>query len=101
MMCFSHLPSEQSVGPIILLQTLFLLVLGLLSNPLIVKIVKRKLIVVTAILFGLSAFPSCKKYLDVQPNDKFLESQLFSSKTGIESALNNIYLQMANSPLYG
>lgn len=47
------------------------------------------------------AFSSCKKYLDVQPDDKFLESQLFSSKTGIESALNSIYLQMPNSPLYG
>src|SRR5260221_6783996 len=65
------------------------------------KIVKKTLIIFTAILYGLLTLSSCKKYLDVQPDDKFLESQLFSSKTGIESALNNIYLQMPNSPLYG
>lgn len=62
---------------------------------------KTKIFISTTILFGLLAFPSCKKYLDVQPDDKFLESQLFSSKTGIESVLNNIYLQMPNSPMYG
>jgi starch-binding outer membrane protein, SusD/RagB family len=61
----------------------------------------KKLVIVIVILYGLTTLPSCKKYLDVKPDDKFLESQLFSSRTGIESVLNGIYLQLPNSPLYG
>ncbi|HWK07429.1 MAG TPA: RagB/SusD family nutrient uptake outer membrane protein [Puia sp.] len=61
----------------------------------------KKILIVTAVLYGLVMLSSCKKYLDVKPDDKFLESQLFSSKVGIESVLNSIYLQLPNSPLYG
>jgi hypothetical protein len=61
----------------------------------------KKLVIVIVILYGLTTLSSCKKYLDVKPDDKFLESQLFSSRIGIESVLNGIYLQLPNSPLYG
>ncbi|MBD8487750.1 RagB/SusD family nutrient uptake outer membrane protein [Echinicola sp. CAU 1574] len=44
---------------------------------------------------------SCDSYLDVQPMDKFLESQVFSSEIGIQNALNGIYLELNNNRLYG
>lgn len=44
---------------------------------------------------------SCKKFLQVQPEDKVMETQLFSTKQGIESVLNGIYISLAGSDLYG
>ncbi|WP_165503554.1 RagB/SusD family nutrient uptake outer membrane protein [Pedobacter hiemivivus] len=44
---------------------------------------------------------SCNKWLDVQPEDKFTEKQVFSSVNGISEALNSIYLDMAKTKLYG
>lgn len=52
------------------------------------------------ILLGLSLL-SCKKYLDVQPQDRFLSKQVFSSEASVNSALNGIYINMAKSSLYG
>jgi hypothetical protein len=53
-------------------------------------------------MFGLALpFTSCNKYLDVQPQDKLLESQVLSSETGISAALNGIYVSMATDALYG
>lgn len=49
----------------------------------------------------LTALGSCKKFLAVQPEDKVLETQLFSSKQGIESVLNGLYISLAGSELYG
>ncbi|NQX38477.1 SusD family protein [Pedobacter steynii] len=43
----------------------------------------------------------CKKYLDVKPNDKFLESQVFSTENGVKTALNGVYVNMAGPNLYG
>lgn len=55
------------------------------------------------LLMGLMALGSgaCKKWLDVQPNDKFTEPQLFNSLEGAASAINGIYLQLADVSLYG
>jgi hypothetical protein len=44
---------------------------------------------------------SCKKWLDVKPQDKFLESQIYSSEQAAVMALNGLYLQMASNDLYG
>lgn len=44
---------------------------------------------------------SCKKWLDVQPQDKFTENQVFSTVNGISEALNSIYLDIAKTKLYG
>lgn len=44
---------------------------------------------------------ACKKFLQVQPEDKVMETQLFSTKKGIESVLNGIYISLASSNLYG
>jgi len=44
---------------------------------------------------------SCKKWLDVQPEDKLTEKQLYSTPAGIAEALNGIYLDMGKTKLYG
>ncbi|WP_286858816.1 MULTISPECIES: RagB/SusD family nutrient uptake outer membrane protein [Sphingobacterium] len=53
------------------------------------------------ILLTTVSFFSCKKFLDVQPEDKVSESQLYSTKNGIRSVLNGIYLDLATNQLYG
>jgi len=44
---------------------------------------------------------SCKKFLDVQPEDKVLENQVFTSKSVINTALNGLYINLAKADLYG
>ncbi|WP_343321046.1 RagB/SusD family nutrient uptake outer membrane protein [Sphingobacterium multivorum] len=60
------------------------------------RTIKLLLILLTALTFF-----SCKKFLDVQPEDKVSESQLYSTKNGIRSVLNGIYLDLAANQLYG
>lgn len=57
-------------------------------------------IVAFAVLL-LAMLSSCKKFLDVQPEDKVLETQLFSTKQGVQSVLNGLYINLAKSELYG
>ncbi|SDL90349.1 SusD family protein [Pedobacter steynii] len=47
------------------------------------------------------ALSACKKFLDVQPQDRFLSEQVFKDEKTINAALNGIYLNMAKSDLYG
>ncbi|MDO5977851.1 RagB/SusD family nutrient uptake outer membrane protein [Flavivirga spongiicola] len=44
---------------------------------------------------------SCSNYLDVQPEDKLLESIVFSNESSIHAALNNVYSSMASDNIYG
>jgi hypothetical protein len=44
---------------------------------------------------------ACKKYLDVKPEDKILEEQVFTSRTGVNNALNGLYINMTKNNLYG
>ncbi|RAJ08495.1 SusD-like starch-binding protein associating with outer membrane [Chitinophaga skermanii] len=53
---------------------------------------------VIAVLVFASA---CGKYLDIQPNDKFLEEQVYQSELGIKSVLNGIYMRMMKEFSYG
>ncbi|MBD0824900.1 RagB/SusD family nutrient uptake outer membrane protein [Aestuariibaculum marinum] len=46
-------------------------------------------------------FLSCDDYLDVQPEDKYLEEQLFSTEEGVFTALNGIYAKMVAQSAYG
>lgn len=59
--------------------------------------------ILTAVLgiFLLLPMVSCKKWLDVQPEDKLTEKQLYSTPEGIAEALNGIYLDMGKTNLYG
>lgn len=50
---------------------------------------------------GLVFFASCKKWLDVQPEDRFTEPQVFQDEAGARLALNGLYLNLASAGLYG
>jgi len=52
-------------------------------------------------IFYITLTVSCKKYLDVQPKDRLIDAQLFSSKSSIEKALNGIYINLVSDNLYG
>ncbi len=44
---------------------------------------------------------SCNKWLDVQPEDKLTEQQIYSSRQGIAEVLNALYLKLGSNNLYG
>lgn len=43
----------------------------------------------------------CKKYLDLKPEDSYIDEQVFSNKATIQQALNGIYHGLAADALYG
>ncbi|MFC2109906.1 RagB/SusD family nutrient uptake outer membrane protein [Bacteroidota bacterium] len=53
------------------------------------------------ILACMLAFVSCDEYLDVQPEDKFIEDFVFSSEASVQNVINGIYMDMTISSLYG
>lgn len=64
----------------------------------------KKIIINTYFLSALAlvmTLSSCNKWLDVQPEDKFTEKQIFSSLEGISDAINGVYLDMGKTKLYG
>ncbi len=44
---------------------------------------------------------SCKKYLEIQPEDKYTKDQVFSNEYAIREVLNGLYNSLANNSLYG
>src|SRR6187551_768246 len=64
-------------------------------------IVMKKLSIWLWLFLLVAVSSSCKKWLDVKPEDKFLEEQVFSSPIQVYQALNSNYLLMAKSGLYG
>jgi len=57
-----------------------------------------KLTVVCGAVLSLS---SCKKYLDVKPQDRFTEDMVFSDLAGASRALNGVYINLSSNALYG
>ncbi|MDM1295391.1 RagB/SusD family nutrient uptake outer membrane protein [Sphingobacterium sp. N143] len=55
-------------------------------------------ITVLTLSFGLT---SCNKWLDVKPEDKFIEEEVFKTPQGFYDALNGIYLNISGDKLYG
>ncbi|MDR2282687.1 MAG: RagB/SusD family nutrient uptake outer membrane protein [Sphingobacterium sp.] len=62
------------------------------------KLKNIKLIIACSI--GL-AFSSCTKWLNVQPEDRFTEEQVFSTAQGFEETLNGVYIKLSSNNLYG
>lgn len=44
---------------------------------------------------------SCESFLRIQPEDKYIEEQVYGSEKGIQMALNGIYLNMTGNNTYG
>ncbi|GGH12642.1 RagB/SusD family nutrient uptake outer membrane protein [Pedobacter zeae] len=57
------------------------------------------LLITTAL--AILTLGSCKKFLNVTPEDKVIETQIFSTKIGVQTALNGLYLSLATNQLYG
>lgn len=55
------------------------------------------LLAFAAITLGLG---SCNSWLNVQPYDSMTEEQLYSTESGIQRALNGLYLSLASNSLY-
>lgn len=49
----------------------------------------------------LVSVSSCDNYLDVEPKDKILGTQVFSNEIGVQNAHNGLYIQLADNALYG
>lgn len=49
----------------------------------------------------LIVFSGCNKWLDVKPEDKFIEEQLYSNPQGFADALNSFYIKNGNESSYG
>ncbi len=61
----------------------------------------KRILCYSLICLTAGALVSCKKWLDVKPQDKFTEVQVFANKDNLHQAFNGIYLQMSKSALYG
>jgi len=55
----------------------------------------------TLILICLLGFTSCQKWLEVQPEDKFTEDQIYDTPAAIAEAMNGIYIKLGTNNLYG
>lgn len=60
-----------------------------------------RLKIIAVCLSGILVLGSCKKWIDVKPNDKLSEEMLFADKDGFLKALNGVYVELANTALYG
>ncbi|WP_298715183.1 RagB/SusD family nutrient uptake outer membrane protein [Chitinophaga sp.] len=61
---------------------------------------KKKFLSIYA-LGALTLFSACKKWVDVQPNDRLVEDKVFTDPENIRSAINGIYSNVASRELYG
>lgn len=55
-------------------------------------------IIIISLFAGLS---SCKKFLDVKPEDNVQGDNLFSTEAGFQTNLNGAYLALTNTTMYG
>lgn len=53
------------------------------------------------IIFTITAFTSCNKWLDVTPETQVSDDELFKTEAGFEEALNGVYTNCLNAGGYG
>jgi len=54
-----------------------------------------------AATFAATSLSSCTKFLDLKPEDRLLEEQVFSSAANTTAYLNGIYVKLGTAQLYG
>lgn len=59
-----------------------------------------KKILIPLFIFGYT-LTGCNKWLDVKPEDKFIEDEVFQTSQGFIDGLNGIYLKLGADNLYG
>lgn len=60
----------------------------------------KNIIISLALIFAFGCY-SCDNWLNVKPDDKVSEEEVFSSIEGFRNALNAIYIEMNAADLYG
>lgn len=60
-----------------------------------------KLKIFSGCLWLILLLGACKKWIDVKPNDRLTEDQLYSTQQGYLNALNGIYIELTNPAIYG
>ncbi|MBS7254573.1 RagB/SusD family nutrient uptake outer membrane protein [Flavobacterium branchiicola] len=58
----------------------------------------NKIALIILIVFSAA---SCSNFLDVVPQDKILESQIFENEAGMQNVHNGLYMMLASDELYG
>lgn len=53
------------------------------------------------LLAGLLLLGSCNKYLDVQPETSYTETQVYNNEAALQQAFNGLYLDLGSNQLYG
>ncbi|WP_316815766.1 RagB/SusD family nutrient uptake outer membrane protein [Pedobacter nyackensis] len=61
----------------------------------------KKYILILLGFIGIGTFTACNKWLDVKPEDKFIERDLLSSPQGFADVMNGFYINMAGNNMYG
>lgn len=61
----------------------------------------KKNIAIILGVFLLFSLGSCKKWLEINPEDRIMEEKLFKDREGFMTALNGVYIEMNNATLYG
>lgn len=61
---------------------------------------KTKFIYIITAL-AIITLAGCKKWLDVKPEDKFVEDQLFSTPQGFQDVMNGFYIKNGSNDMYG
>jgi hypothetical protein len=56
---------------------------------------------ITFLLSGLLLLGSCNKFLDVQPETAYTETQVYNNEAALQQAFNGLYLDLASNQLYG
>ena len=56
---------------------------------------------IPALLLGITAMTSCKKWIDVRPQTEIRDDVFFSKESGFTNAINGVYLLMGDPALYG
>jgi len=56
---------------------------------------------IIVLIFAVFALSSCKKFLEIQPEDKLIEEQVFTSAKNIKLYLNGSYVKLGGNTLYG
>lgn len=57
--------------------------------------------ILSFLLIPVLLLTSCNNWLDIDPEDRIMEENLFNSREGFMAALNGIYIEMNSSTLYG
>lgn len=53
------------------------------------------------VILPMLLLTSCNQWLKIDPDDRIMEENLFSSREGFMVALNGVYIEMSSSTLYG